>query len=179
MTEATSTKAAEDPKPVPKGVVAAWTAPWVLLLATLLVCAFAPTVHITHDHYIVARGIAIVAMLVLAFVGLLRALDLVGAQKNQPWHTDGFLVALVLFWGLFPPSWFFIEYLLFDRNTFLLPPEDQSLYEAAMKAGKVAVAEDIKARYLASIKPYVDLASKVWVSVGAALGAAIGLARAR
>ena len=56
----------------------------------------------------------------------------------------GLLVALVIFWGLFPPAWFFTEYLLFDRDTILLPVDVLDKIKAAPAASQAEVAASFK-----------------------------------
>jgi len=116
-------------------------------------------------------------MLVLAVVGLLRAFDVVGIHKGEPWFTDPLLVALALFWGLFPPMWFFVEYLSFDRGAFALPVKLQQAIQAATDANDAVRAAKLEADFLASTKLYADMAAKVWVAVGTALGAVVAMVR--
>lgn len=95
--------------PIPVLVVFFWTLPWLVLLLVLLLLPSLGA-KIPYEVYRTARHLALLVLIALAVIGLLRAFKLVGWHREQPWYTVGFLVALVLFWGLFPPSWFFTEY---------------------------------------------------------------------
>jgi hypothetical protein len=162
---------------IPRAAVLFWTLPWVILVLTLLVNAVTVVHPISYDLYVSGRYVVIGAMLAMAVAGLLIALEIVGSHKGDPWFTVGLLVALVLFWALFPPSWFFVEYLSFDRGAFLLPSDLQEAYEAAEQRSDVKAMADLRAKHLGETKTYADLASKVWVAVGASLGSAIALTK--
>ncbi len=133
--------------------------------------------QIPYETYVAGRSIAIGVMLVLAAAGLLMALNLVGSHTKDPWYQVPLLVALVLFWGLFPPCWFFVEYLSFDAGTFQLPPGIREAIENAREAKDVKAMNDMKSAFMSTTKTYADLAAKVWAAVGLALGSAIGMAR--
>lgn len=155
----------------------AWCAPWIALIALLLFLSQVGQVRIPYETYKFWRGIGILLLVVLAFVGILRALDIVGEPTQAVWYTKPFLVSLVLFWGLFPPSWFFLEYLLFDRGVFVVPVCDAQPAVTAVTAAEPKCLPITKAEFLPSVKTYSDLASKIWFAISAALGVAIGLAR--
>jgi hypothetical protein len=159
---------------VPKLTVLMWTVPWVALLVGLLIVSSFTNVRISYAVYTYARRCGAVVLVVLAIVGILRALDLVGKKDDRPWYTDGYLVALVLFWGLGPPTWFFTEYYLIDQRTLALPDELQLRFAAATDD---KVRAEILAAYLAATKTYADMAAKIWVAVGAALVTTIGLVK--
>jgi len=158
---------------VPVAAVARWTAPWVVLIIGLLLVGSFTNWTISYFAYTWARRAAAIVLVTLAVFGVLLALELVGKSQGQPWYSMGLLVALVLFWGLCPPSWFFTEYYLIDQGTFALPDEVQRALDAVSDSKGKA---DLKATYLATTKTYADLASKIWVAVGAALATAIGFA---
>ena len=161
--------------PIPVLKVFLWTVPWLLTLLVLLALpAFGEVEIISYAVYALARKAVLVVLIALAIIGLLRAFKLVGWHKEQPWYTVGFLVALVLFWGLFPPSWFFTEYYLFDTRTVALPPEVQRAIDAATDEDSRA---KIRTAFMSGVKTYADMASKVWVAVGAALATAIGFSK--
>ena len=162
---------------IPKRAVAKWTAFWVVPLIGLYLLTYFTNVHIPHAWYQTSRLIAVVVMVGLAVAGLLIAFDLVDGHRTDPWYTIPLLVALVIFWGLFPPAWFFTEYLLFDRDTILLPVEMLDRIKAAPAASQAEVAAPFKTANLAATKTYADMASKFWVAVGAALATAIGLSK--
>jgi hypothetical protein len=144
---------------VPKGPVALYSALWVVPLAILLFITTWTDYSFEYHTYQRARLIVLLVMLALALAGLVRAFEMFGVKSTDPWYTSGFLVALVLFWGLFPPTWFFTEYLMFDNGSIQLPPDTD------------------KVKFLAALKTYADLGSKVWVAVGAALATTIGFAK--
>jgi hypothetical protein len=149
--------------PVPVGTVILLTMCWVAPLIALLIVGSFTNYRIEYDHY---QG-------ALAVIGMLYALDVVGQNKGSPWYTNGFLVALVLFWGLCPPTWFFTEYYLVDQRALGLPPD---VVEAMTAAVDDKTKKDAFAAHLAATKTYADLASKIWFAVGAALATAVGFA---
>jgi hypothetical protein len=161
--------------PIPS--VAGWSALWVVPLIVLYGLTYFTSVQIPHGVYQGARLLAVVVMVALAGLGLSVAFGLVGSQKADPWYKIGPLVALVIFWGLFPPAWFFTEYLLFDRDTILLPMEMLDKIKAAPAASQAEVGGAFKTANLAATKTYADMASKFWLAVGAALATAIGLSK--
>jgi hypothetical protein len=153
---------------VPRGTVAAWTSPWLLASLALLLAPFAGFPRVTYGVYAGIRGGAFVGLLVLVVAGFVVAWRHVGGHQDQrPWYTSGFLVSLLIFWAVFPPSWFFLEYMLFDRGQIALPGGATCM---PMQTGACA-------DFLARTKIYADLASKIWAAVFAALGAAIAVAR--
>lgn len=161
--------------PVPVRQVMKWTLPWIAVLVGLLVYgAFGSGTSIPYDIYTWVRRLCAVGLAGLGVAGLAYALEWTDKSKGQPWFTIPLLVSLVLFWGVFPPTWFFTEYYLFDQRRLQWPPE---LREALVAAGTdKKAAADLVAGHLAAVKVYADLASKIWLAVGAALGTAIGFA---
>lgn len=158
---------------VPVGTVISLTMCWVAPLIVLLIVGSFTDYHIGYDRYQIGRRMASGLLVALAIVGMLYALDVVGQNKGSPWYTNGFLVALVLFWGLCPPTWFFTEYYLVDQKALGLPPDVVAAMKAAVDGKGKA---DVFAAHLATTKTYADLASKIWVAVGAALATAVGFA---
>ena len=159
---------------VPRLSVFLWTAPWVLILIGLLIFGGLGWLHISDEISKRVRSFVAICLVILAVVGVLRALDLVGKRDDKPWYTIGFLVALVLFWGLCPPAWFFTEYYLLDIGA-LEPPS--YVVEKLASAADEKAKSDIHAAFLAETKIYSDLASKVWLAVGAALATIIGFVK--
>ena len=144
---------------VPAAVAAKWSAVWI---AGMLAFTLSPYVFgaYAYDTYLQIRNGAIVLLPILAAFGIAIAWKFIGGKKNDPpWYTSGFLVALVVFWAIWPPTWFFVEYLLFEIDKISLPSGIH------------------KKDFLTHIKAYADLASKIWTAVGAALGGAIAAAR--
>jgi hypothetical protein len=159
---------------VPVGVVAAWTLPWLFTLIALLLGAAFDKLSIPFELYLRARGLAVLVLVALGMVALLRATNLIGKKDNKPWYVVGFLVAMVFFWGLGPPIWFLTEYFLFDKGSIELPSGLQAQIELAADTRSAA---EIKSTFLANKKLYADMASKIWVAVGAALATVISLVK--
>ena len=160
---------------IPKRAVAKWTALWVVPLIGLYALTYFTSLQIPHAWYQTGRLIAVVVMVVLVVIGSADRFRSRRWPPHRPLVHDPLLVALVIFWGLFPPAWFFTEYLLFDRDTILLPVEMLDKIKAAPAASQAEVAASFKTANLAATKTYADMASKFWVAVGAALATAIGL----
>jgi hypothetical protein len=159
---------------IPVGRVMAWCSPWLALIAFLLLISQVGHVEITYKSYRFWRNLGIVILIAVAVVGILRALDIVG-DSQDPWYTIPFLVSLVLFWGLFPATWFFLEYLLFDLGVFQLPSCPNTA--TSSQGAEVPCVAPTKAAFLASLKIYADMAAKIWAAVAVALGVVIGLAK--
>lgn len=153
-----------------------WSLPWITLLGILLIIATWTTLSIPYGMYENGRAIGLGIMIVLAVAGLLRAFDMIGTA-GEPWYTISFLVALVMFWGLFPPTWFFTEYLLFDRETIQFPEDVRQAIERAELEKDLRRVAEIKKEFLGVKKTYADMGSRIWVAVGAALGTTIGFAK--
>jgi hypothetical protein len=162
---------------VPRRAVFLITLAWAVPLLLLLINAQFKIYLVQHQTYLAWRAALIFVLLGLSVWGLLRSFDLLKAHAGEPWYTDPLLVGLVLFWGLFPPMWFFVEYLSFDRGSFALPMRILEDIRTAENASNLPLAEKLKADFLARTKLYADMASKVWLAVGAALGAVIGLTK--
>ena len=161
---------------VPVRAVMYWTLPWVLLIIGLIIYgSYWDSSPISYSAYTWFRRGAGALLVLLAVIGLLYALEIVG-KDGSLWYTNSLLVALVLFWGLCPPAWFFTEYYLIDQNALALPPEVARAIATAASSADTLVPKP-KADHLAAVKTYADLVSKVWVAVGAALATAIGLAK--
>ena len=166
----------EDPQ-VPRLRTFVFTMIWMLPLAALLFIAVFRLHVFSHSTYIGARFALIVLMLCFAVAGLLRAFDLVGTNTGKPWFTDALLITLVVFWGLFPPMWFFVEYLSFDRGSIALPQELVDLIAAAETDKRKEVAEKQTATFLSSTKLYAEMSAKVWAAVGTVLAGIIALVK--
>ena len=162
---------------VPRLQVFLVTLVWTVPLLLLLLNAQFKVVVVEHRTYLSCRAVLILVLLGLGIWGLLRSFDLLKAHAGDPWYTDPLLVGLVLFWGLFPPMWFFVEYLSFDRGSFALPSNLLRELEAATAEGRAVDASKLRADFLSETKLYADMAAKVWFSVGAAHGAVIGLTK--
>lgn len=136
-----------------------WTLVWIV---PAVVYVAYPTLLGPYEYntYLTFRTVALLLIVILALAGIVRAWKIIsGGDQHSPWYTDAFLVALVLFWAVAPPIWFFVEYYLFDSGLVKLP-----------------VGAEIKS-FLARTKIYADMASKIWAGVGASLGAALAVAR--
>jgi len=159
---------------IPVGKVMAWCSPWLALIAFLLLISQVGHVRISYESYKFWRNAGALILIVIAVVGILRALDIVGGT-HDPWFTIPFLVSLVLFWGLFPPVWFFLEYMLFDLEVFQLPGCPSAQASSQGVAANCAIP--MKKEFLSAMKVYADMAAKIWAAVGVAVGVAIGLAK--
>lgn len=122
--------------------------------------------YLPYVGYNIIRVLGVIALLVLSVWAFLEASSYVAS--HQPWYTSPLLVSLVIFWALFPPSYFFLEYLSIDNGSLELP-----------KRG-VFCTEESRTQYCAYIlertKTYADLASKIWAAVAAVIGATIAAA---
>ncbi len=171
--------------PIPVNHVALWTLAWLVPMLLLLTARVLDW-KITYDTFTTARSIGVGVLVVLAIAGVLTAWRYVGnnpavrllGASAPPWYTNAFLVALVLFWALFPPIWFFAEYFLLDIGGIVLPEGLTCKNETPDTPWeKKLCTEEIEKEFLAQSKTYADLAAKVWGGVAASLAGAIALAR--
>lgn len=148
------------------GFTALWALPLFVVLALSATRAFGIRVpYATYVSTIWAVGPLLVLTLLL---GAYRASKFIPPKSetvtNLHWYQDGVLVALLVFWALAPPSYFFVEYYAFD--------------EGFVEWRKpCACLGNLKAVCLAEIKIYSDLASKFWAGAGAVLVALVALAK--
>ena len=129
-----------------------WTLLWIIVLTAYAVGPYVLGAY-AYATYKRASVFAILLLASLIVVGVLTAWKFIGGKKeDSPWYTSGFLVALLIFWALAPPIWFFLEYYMFDTGAIQLPQ---------------GVKQD---EHFKQIKAYADLSSKVWAGAGATLG---------
>jgi hypothetical protein len=157
--------------------VMAWTSVWVFFLVGLVAIGTFADGVIPYEAARIFRRLAAGLLVVLAVWGLLAALGGAADANGPPWYTSTLLLSLVLFWGLAPPAWFFTEYYLIDTHTLSPHPDTAAAMAAALAAKNPGEAARLHADLLASTKTYADLASKVWLAVGAALASAITLVK--
>jgi hypothetical protein len=81
------------------------------------------------------------------------------------------LVSFALFWGLFPPSWFFIEYLALDNGAVVLPELDSLCRE--FRVNECSEQSARKALF-DHVNTYAGLASRFWAAVSGALILIVG-----
>lgn len=84
------------------------------------------------------------------------------------------MVAAVVFWGVAPPAWFFVEYLQFDLGAIEIP-----INNACSETSAGACAAKAKESMLKDVKAYGDMAFRIWAAVGALLAGAITSAAKR
>lgn len=148
------------------GLTALWGLPLFAVLA--LSTTQAPAIKVQYSTYFGAVWI-IGPLLVLALlIGAYRASNFIPPKTpmfaDLHWYQDSVLVALLVFWALGPPSYFFVEYYAFD----------QGFVEWRDPA---ACVNNLKTLCLAEIKTYSDLASKFWAGAGAVFVTLTALAK--
>jgi hypothetical protein len=84
-----------------------------------------------------------IVLLVVAFITIFEF-------ARTPHRMNARTAAVIVFWGLVPPIWFFAEYYAVDHDWLTSLPGP-------------------KAEMLESIKTYADYASKIWAAVLAAI----------
>jgi hypothetical protein len=148
------------------------TASWSAILAILFFVAAAGQPKFEYSTYQATRRAIALIIPALAVATLLLAAYRVTRDQAPPWWTSPTLVSLALFWALFPPSWFFIEYLALDGGAINLPKDkDLLLNEFKLSA---STSESVKEAVLKHARTYADLAAKFWAAVGAALALIVG-----
>lgn len=124
-----------------------------MLTATVSTC------WISYSCLNALRFVGAGMMVALFVLAVARSIGL--AENPDAWRSDACLLGLLLFWALFPPSWFFTEYFLIDRDfVYLSVPVD----------GNYNSISDYKSKVLEDAKTYADYASKVWAAAAAVLG---------
>ena len=141
-----------------------WIGAFIVLNALPFVSRFEPFAYST---YVSARVVGLVVILVLTGFALARAYSYSGPTET-PWYRDGFLLAAIFFWGLFPPTWFFTEFSLFEHgrirllNGTLCDPRNYS---------------NVCENELKRLKAYADLASKIWAGMAALFATTVALSK--
>lgn len=153
--------------------VYACTALWAAVLIAMLVLT-----RLKRDQVLVSAipysdyrnvvwivGPLLVGLILYGVYRASRYIPMSASSPNiGPWYGDWFLVALLIFWALGPPSYFFVEYYAFEEG--LLQCWN---HEKPKKDDKVPCLEDVRI--------YGDLASKFWAGAGAVLLAFTALAK--
>lgn len=162
MTETTKRKFASPT------VFVAFTVAWVLVFAGLILAPFVSNfAPLAYSTYVNARFAGLVLILVLTALALVRAYSYSG-ESSTPWYKDGFLLAAVFFWALFPPTWFFTEFVLFEHGHI-----DLSDGSRCSPSGYSNVCK----HELGRLKAYADLASKIWAGMAAVFATTIALSK--
>jgi hypothetical protein len=150
--------------------VSAFTGVWVALLGGLLIKGLSNSTRpFSIGTYQCARVIGTLVILGLTSWALKRAFGFIG-KATPPWYSDSFLVSMVVFWALFPPAWFFVEYTLFEHG------------QIALVSGEVCMPHchsDFCNAELARLDTYAGFASKIWAGMGATLAGVIALSRGK
>lgn len=149
------------------------TLAWVVPLGLFASTPWLDVPQIPLETYKGMRYVVIFGLLFASIIAIKTAWRYIGGPKDaEPWYTNGYLVGAVVFWAIAPPSWFFIEYLMFDSGQIAIPTD------IPCKApGTAECLLEQKAEYLKHVKTYADMASKIWAAVGASLGATIAASR--
>jgi len=105
----------------PTGPVMWTTAAWFSVLLLMFVTAATAKEVVSFEAYRVARNLGAAVLPVLGVATLLFAASRLTKPQTEPWYTSAALVCFALFWALFPPAWFFIEYLAIDNGAIRLP----------------------------------------------------------
>lgn len=145
---------------------------WVVALAVMLLASARAQPVIDYATFRDVRRIGTLVVVVLALGTLLLAVSRTLGPAALVWWTSPTLVSFALFWGLFPPSWFFIEYLAVDNGSVVI--SDLSLACKELEVSNCSV-QAAKQALLIHVDKYADLAAKFWAAVGAALGLIVGL----
>lgn len=153
-----------------------WSLVWVAPLLAGLMTALTNHHHgippFSFNAYQLIRFAGAAAALCFMTTAFLRALGHVA--NRSAWSEDSFLIWSMLFWALFPPSWFFVEYAMFDLGQIALPRPDEPTCNGLSEIGKKdTYCED----YLDRLQVYAALASKIWAAVGAALAAIVAIGK--
>jgi len=124
---------------------------------------------IPYSAYVSSRVVGTGFILVLTGFALVRAYSYV-LKPSPPWYRDGFLLAAIFFWALFPPTWFFTEYSLFEHGYIVL--SDGSRCDPHEHCGTCKHELD-------RLKAYADLASKIWAGMAVLFATTVGLSKER
>ncbi|MBL0919130.1 MAG: hypothetical protein IBJ14_10535 [Hydrogenophaga sp.] len=123
---------------------------------------------ISFDGYRRVRIVLAVILLMVAAFTIYTVLRHVSSATPGPWYRSARLVALVAFWAIALPTWFFVEYLLFDSGRIGLPTNFTCTLPGF--ANKTDC-------YLQNVKTYAESASRIWAGVGVVVATLIASAR--
>jgi hypothetical protein len=154
----------------PTGPVMWTTAAWFSVLLLMFVTAATAKEVVSYEAYRVARNLGSAVLPALGVATLLFAASRLTKPQTEPWYTSAVLVNFALFWALFPPAWFFIEYLAIDNGAIRLPTLE-SLERLNLRG---EAEQKVKKELLASTKIYADMAAKIWGAVAGALALIVG-----
>jgi hypothetical protein len=148
------------------GLTALWAIPLFAVLA--LSTNWASAFKLSYGTYFRILWF-IGPMLIFALLfGAYRASRFIPPKPTETpelhWYQDCILLALLVFWALGPPSYFFVEYYAFDQG-----------FIEWDKPAKCA--GELSRQCLADLKVYSDLASKFWAGAGAMFVALTALAK--
>jgi hypothetical protein len=147
-----------------------WAVPLLAGLLTSLTNDFHGIQPFSFKAYQSIRIVGAVVVLCLMTKAFLRAFCHVA--NRSAWSADSFLIWSVLFWALFPPSWFFVEYTMFDLGQIALPL-NKGTCGGLSEVGKETYCQ----AFLDRLQAYATLASKIWAAVGAMLAAVVAIAK--
>lgn len=149
-------------------------APWLLVLVLMLGFLMVSNLGwlklvIPNLPYQWARGIGTFVILVLTACALKLTFKCID-HPSKVWHWNPFLVSMVAFWALFPPSWFFLEHALFEHGLIALFNGESC---------EPHCPSDICESELTRLDTYAGLASKIWAGMAATFAVAIGLSKGK
>jgi hypothetical protein len=139
-----------------------WTMVWavylILLMAFSIILRPYFDIRIPYQIDLIIKYIGAIILMCIGICALCLAAQRVADPPLHHWSTDKWLVTLALFWGLFPPMWFFTEYFAIDSGAIALqqanpPPANQQ-------------DDELRKSALAKMKTYIELGSPVWAAFG-------------
>lgn len=141
---------------------------WISVLAFCVVAAQFKLLAIPYDTYVAVVWVGAIILVGLVFFGLVTASNYIGmsgaTKPETAWYENPWLASLIIFWALFPPSYFFVEYYAIDKGLISLP---EPLPDGI----------DSKARLLVATKTYSDLAAKIWAGASAILATVLAVSK--
>ncbi len=120
-----------------------------VILSIVSICIWIQKIYINKKIYQFSRNIGTIFLLIYALVSINRFAsgDFINEQNNFEFLQEPF--GIIIFWILFPPIWFFVEYWAFESETI-----------NGYNYGNLE-----KQKKLETIKSYSDFSSKIWAGI--------------
>lgn len=134
-----------------------WAGLWLATILVLFLAVWQKWISLELETERKVRNFFSVFIIAFAILSICRVATAAYSSATKASVFRQELIGYIVFWVLFPPGWFFLEYYALDT-----------------KAIKLKKNEDRKAT-LENFKAYADFASKVWAAVLACLGGLIAL----
>ena len=134
-----------------------WSGLWLAAILILFLAVWQKRISLALETERKLRNFFAVFIVAFAILSIYRVATAAYYSSTKATFFRQELIGYIVFWVLFPPGWFFLEYYALDTGVI-----------------KLKKKEDLKTT-LENFKAYADFASKVWAAVLACLGGLVAL----